>query len=134
MVCTYTDIRYRYIYRSAVIAAFTLSIAGHCTDWILGQTPDAPSMILSLLPGAGCFLVSLLTREALGYGDSMAVTVCGISLGMEKVTELLLLGLFLSAVWAVYLCIFKKADRSREFPFLPFLMAAFVIQTLELFL
>lgn len=129
-ICTYTDVRCRYVYRKVVILAFILSMAGYFANWMMGQMPDAGGMILSLLPGAGCFLVSLLSREALGYGDCMVITVCGISLGIEKVTGLLMLGLFLSAIWAIYLCLFRRADRRQEFPFVPFLLTAFVIQIL----
>lgn len=131
-ICTYTDTRYGCIYRKAVISMLILSIAGHIAEWIWVEKPDMGAIILSLIPGACCFLVSLLTREALGYGDSMVVAVCGIAIGTDMVMGLLMGGLFLAALWAIYLCVFQKADRRREFPFCPFLLAAFAVQILEI--
>jgi prepilin signal peptidase PulO-like enzyme (type II secretory pathway) len=59
--------------------------------------------------------------------------VYGLGMGFTCTVEWLLLGFFLSAIWAVYLCVFQKADRKKEFPFLPFLLGAFVIETVCLY-
>jgi leader peptidase (prepilin peptidase)/N-methyltransferase len=93
----------------------------------------AGELVLAVLPGAGCILLSFLTREALGYGDGIVIMVYGLGMGFTCTVEWLLLGFFLSAIWAVYLCVFQKADRKKEFPFLPFLLGAFVIETVCLY-
>lgn len=138
LICTYTDLRYRCIYRKIVLSMMVLSISGHAVSWIAEQ-PDLSEIFMSavsaaagLIPGMICFLLSFLTGEAFGYGDSMVVTACGISLGLEKTAELLMTGFFLSALWAVFLCIVQKANLKKEFPFLPFLSAAFVLQIITM--
>jgi prepilin signal peptidase PulO-like enzyme (type II secretory pathway) len=93
----------------------------------------AGELVLAVLPGAGCILISFLTREALGYGDGIVIMVHGLGMGFTCTVEWLLLGFFLSAIWAVYLCVFRKADRKKEFPFLPFLLGAFVIEMVCLY-
>lgn len=142
IICTYTDLRYRCIYRRVVFGIMILSAAGHAVSWFsdnaafwsAGQqdlaeiSMSAVTAASGLIPGMICFLISFLTREAFGYGDSVVVTACGISLGLEKTAELLVMSFFLSALWAVFLCIFRKAGLKKEFPFLPFLSAAFVLQ------
>lgn len=123
LLCTCTDLRNHCIYRRMAAAAAVLAAAGH----LAVQDMGVADCILSLFPGAGCFVISLLTREQLGYGDSLVITVCGFSLGMEQTADLLMTGFFLAALWAVGLCIFCKADRKREIPLMPFLAAAFLI-------
>lgn len=127
-VCTYTDLKCRSIYRRVVLAAFIFSMLGYGIQWISGQDIALAAAAAGLLPGAICFLISLVTREALGYGDSMVIAVCGISLGLESVVGILMTALFLASVWAIGLCIFRKAGRHQEFPFLPFLSMGYVIQ------
>ena len=147
LICTYTDLRYRCIYRKIVYGLVILSVSGHLVCWITGlqESPESAELAgaaasaahlaesvvpvaAGLIPGVVCFLISLLTREAFGYGDSMAVAACGVSLGLENTAGILTAGFLFSAVWAVFLCVFRKADLKKEFPFLPFLTAAFVLQ------
>ena len=131
LICTYTDLRDRSIYKRIVYGMMMVSISGHVVDWITGQDSAVSVMTTAaagLIPGIVCFLISLLTREAFGYGDSMGVAACGLSLGLGSAFELLITGLFLSAIWAVFLCIVRKSDLKKEFPFLPFLSAAFAVQ------
>jgi leader peptidase (prepilin peptidase)/N-methyltransferase len=147
-VCTYTDLKYRFVYWKIVVIAVGLIFSGYFAGWVFAQKTaieesagtndrieiltECGSLLLSVIPGVGCLLVSFLTGEALGYGDGIVVMVCGLSMGFADTVEWLLLGFFLSALWAVYLCVFRKAGRKKEFPFLPFLMGAFVIKILFL--
>ena len=125
LLCTYTDLKNHCIYRRTAAAAAVLVLAGHLVGRDMGMT----DCLLSMLPGSFCFLISLATREQLGYGDSLVITVCGLSLGLEQTTGLLTAGFFLAALWAAGLCIFRKAGRRKEIPLMPFLAAGFIIQT-----
>lgn len=122
-LCTCTDLKSHCVYRRAAAAAAIFAAAGHLAVKDMGIM----DCLLSLLPGMGCFMVSFLTREQLGYGDSLVIAVCGFSLGMEQTMELLMTGFFLAALWAVGLCIFRGADRRKEIPLMPFLAAAFLM-------
>ena len=124
LLCMYTDLKGQYICRGAAVGAAVLAAAGH----IVMQDVKMADCLLSILPGSCCFLVSLLTKEQLGYGDSLVIAVSGFSLGAERVTELLMTGFFLAALWAAGLCIFCRADRKKEIPLMPFLAAAFFLQ------
>ena len=137
LLCTYTDLRYRCIYRKIVLGMIIFSIMGHLVNCAVGQSGHAESageaavsVLLGIIPGAVCFLISFLTREAFGYGDCMTVTACGVALGAEKTVELLTAGFLFSSVWAVFLFVFRKAGLKKEFPFLPFLSMAYVLEFL----
>ncbi|MDO4298439.1 MAG: A24 family peptidase [Lachnospiraceae bacterium] len=123
---TYTDLRYGCVYRKTAAAAILISAAGY---FVTGKF-SVWEMILSLIPGMLCLFISFLTQEGLGYGDSIAIAVCGFALGLERIFSVVVIGFFLAAVWGIGLCIFRKAGRKMEFPFLPFLTIGYVIEIL----
>ena len=85
-----------------------------------------PDVFWGLLPGAVLLGVSKLSREALGMGDALLMLVLGIYLGLEAALDVLLLALFLAAVWAGILIVVGKKGRNYAFPFVPFLLIGYV--------
>ena len=85
-----------------------------------------PAVFWGLLPGAVLLGVSKLSREALGMGDALLMLVLGIYLGLEAALDVLLLALFLDAVWAGILVFTAKKSRNYAFPFVPFLLIGYV--------
>ncbi|MCI7739353.1 MAG: prepilin peptidase [Lachnospiraceae bacterium] len=85
-----------------------------------------PDVFWGLLPGAVLLGVSKLSREALGMGDALLMLVLGIYLGLEAALDVLLLALFLAAVWAGILIVVRKKGRNYAFPFVPFLLIGYV--------
>lgn len=69
---------------------------------------------------AGLFMlgISMLSKEQIGKGDGLAVTVLGMLYGegIWFILTLAISGLFLISL---YLCIVKKKDKSCKLPFLP---------------
>ena len=85
-----------------------------------------PDVFWGLLPGAVLLGVSKFSREALGMGDALLMLVLGIYLGLEAALDVLLLALFLAAVWAGILIVVGKKGRNYAFPFVPFLLIGYV--------
>lgn len=77
---------------------------------------------LSLLPGAGFFLLSFLTGEKVGYGDGWTLLMIGLFLGAYRCFLILLVGLTAESIVAAALLAIGKIKRDREIPFLPFLL------------
>lgn len=124
VVCTYTDIRYRRVYGKAVAFYSVLALAGH-----LLRPPDIwPEIIYGAVPGAACMVVSWITRQGLGYGDSILILVCGMTLGIGACAAFVFSAFLLAGIWAGVLFVFRRADRKKEIPFVPFLLAAFLLQ------
>lgn len=69
--------------------------------------------------------VSRITREALGYGDSVAVIVTGCWLGLWENMALFCTALGLSAMVSAVLLVSGRKGRKESIPFLPFLFAAY---------
>ncbi len=127
-VCAYTDVRYRKVY-GKVAAVYVVLAAG---GWIVCGKKNLCELLLGLLPGAVCLSLSWITREALGYGDSMLILACGLSLGLWQCLSLSAIAFFLAGVWGAVLLIRHRGDRKRTFPFVPFLLAAlFVLEFLQ---
>ena len=86
--------------------------------------------ILSL-GGAGigvAFLgISKITKEAIGYGDSLLILGLGILLGFWQVMGVLVVAFSLTAISSMVLLVLKKMNRRTTLPFIPFLALGFLI-------
>lgn len=101
---------------------------------IVWQAQGAGVWLGGFAPGLFLLLLSRLTGEAMGYGDGIAVMVCGSFLGFWGCTEVLLLALFLTCPFSLLMITVKKADRKKSMPFLPFLLAGYFIWLTAVFL
>ena len=75
-------------------------------------------------------LVSKVTREGFGYGDSWAILALGIYLGRWGVLDVLA-GTFCLLAAASLICLTaKKMSRKHTIPFIPFLAAGYLLSVL----
>ena len=84
---------------------------------------NAQELMASLMPGAALLLVSLVAREAVGYGDGLLLLVAGPLFGWQKMWLCIPAALLLTTLVSVVLLAWKKADRKTKIPFVPFLAA-----------
>ena len=83
-------------------------------------------MVTGALVGGVFLLISRLTQEAFGYGDSLMIAVTGVYLGFWNVLYLLVWAYVLAAVFAGYVLIRKGFQKDAAFPFVRFLLAAYI--------
>ncbi len=118
-----TDIKTKKV--SAALAAF-MGLAA-----IVAQAVWHPlsmgNWIAGVLPGMFLLAIGFLTRESVGYGDGIILLVCGSILGFWGCLEVFLLGLFLTFPFSLFLIAGRRADRKKEIPFVPFLLAGYGI-------
>lgn len=79
------------------------------------------------LVGMGFLVISRVTREAFGYGDSLVILVMGIFLGFWNLAGVLIGAFLLSSFFAAVFLIYKGMNKSAGYPFLPFLLASYCI-------
>lgn len=72
-------------------------------------------------------VVSKITREGFGYGDSLLILVMGVYLGFWELMAVLLGAFLLSALFAMGLLVFGGFDKKRGYPFIPFILASYFI-------
>lgn len=122
-IAAYWDWKERKIYISLPILAIIAGLLVHvlCRE----QT------ITDAIGGAGIGLIVLLiascSNESVGIGDGLMLIASGIFLGFQRNLELLLTALFLVGGAALFLIVVKKKKRNYTIPFLPFLLAAYLL-------
>lgn len=119
-VCAVFDGLYRQIPLVVVwlgmLTAVFLQING-----AMGETGIFAAAV-SLIPGLGFFLLSFFSGEKVGYGDGWVLLMIGLFLGAYRCFLTLFAGLLAESAVAVILLIFRKVQRDREIPFVPFLL------------
>lgn len=129
LLCSYTDWRKCRISKKATAVYAAAALAGRLIE---GKSGIAAG-IWGAVPGIIFLFLSFLTREGIGYGDSILMVLLGLSLGIEEAMGIILLALFLAGIWAVFLLFGKRAGAKQEFPFLPFLLISFAfLQLMEI--
>lgn len=76
--------------------------------------------------GIMLFVVSAVTKEAIGYGDSWTILLLGVHLGIFRVLQLLFVASLLAVLFAVFYLWVRKWDRNTTLPFVPFLAIAYL--------
>ena len=85
-----------------------------------------------ILQGAGAavgiifLLISRITEDSFGYGDSILITIMGGFTGFWNILSLLAAAFSMASVFAVFMLVRKKFHRKSSFPFVPFLTAAYI--------
>lgn len=116
------DIRYRQVPLWLLVVGGTLAV--------LLRWAEEPKELWMMLAGGLvgiCFLaISRITKEALGYGDSILIVILGLFLGFWNIMYLLILAFFLSALFSIGGLALRYFAKHSGFPFIPFLTAAYI--------
>ena len=72
------------------------------------------------------FIVSKVTKEAIGYGDSWLILLLGLYLGASKVLQLLFAASLGAAVVSLFYLWKYHWKRNATLPFVPFLVLAYL--------
>lgn len=141
-ICSYTDVRYRRIYGWSLVLYGILAAGGHIVEKIVAVGTDtglingnplsgaaelAIDLVIGSLPGLFCIVVSWISRQALGYGDSVLIAVSGVSLGVAACLQLLLTAFFFAGVFGLILLVFFRKGRRYDMPFVPFLFLGMIL-------
>ena len=78
------------------------------------------------MTGVLFLFVSMITKEAFGYGDSILILIMGTFLGFWDILYLLMGAFLMAAVFSAVMLIKTRFDRIASFPFVPFLTIAYI--------
>lgn len=125
ILCSFSvaDIQFRSVSAELLILTGTVA-AGY---QILIKPTDALLVAGGGIVGLVFLGISRITRQALGYGDSLAILILGIFLGMWGVMEVLAGTFLLLAVVSGPILMRRKMSRRYRLPFYPFLTAGYAI-------
>lgn len=121
--CSREDILHR---RICVQGLMYFAIAGVFCQFIL-KRQLFPELLFGIVPGLAILIFSVLSRGSIGQGDGMLLMVVGICLGAAATMRMIVYAVFSAAICALFLYFVKKKGRNYEMPFVPFLLAAFLL-------
>lgn len=81
--------------------------------------------LFGMLEGGGLYVLSRLTKGAIGEGDSLVYTLTGALVGLEKNIELLVYSLLLCSCISIVLLVCRRLHRKDKIAFLPFTAVAY---------
>lgn len=116
------DFRYRKLPLKFLLSGLFIAAAG----WSCGRDISP-----GLLAAGGCagiifLLISRVSGEAFGYGDSILILITGLFIGFWDLLYLLLGAFSIAAVFSAVMMIRRHFNRKSSFPFVPFLAAAYI--------
>jgi len=97
---------------------------------VTGGREDAALFIGGIGVGAAFFLISRVTKEGIGYGDSWMILILGIYLGVWEILEVLAGTCLLLAAASVICLTAKRMSPSVALPFAPFLAAGYLLHVI----
>lgn len=95
--------------------------------WIFKRQISWQELLLGVLIGILFLLIAKLTNQ-IGEGDGIILIVLGIYLGVWQLTAVLLMSLFLTAIFSIILLVAFKKNRKYTIPFVPFIFVSYLIQ------
>ena len=121
-VCSLQDMKEKKVKLGVLFWFAILGLVIHLTTFQQSLSEMAGGMLV----GGFVLLLSFLTRESIGKGDGLLLMVTGLYLGMRQNMLLLLIGIFLAGICALFLFVFGKKRKKDDIPFIPFLFASYL--------
>ncbi len=119
---SYCDCKTRQIPMRLIVVMAALM----CLSWLLPPEENVLSIVIGLVIGILFIGISRCTREAIGYGDSLILLILGGCLGGLRVCVLVMTAFGVASMLSAVKLIRRKWNRRFSFPFVPFLLIAYV--------
>lgn len=117
------DIRFRKVPAEILV----LGGIGVIVYQFLFQTHDIYLIIGGALVGILFLFISKVTKEAVGYGDSLAILILGLYMGLWKLLELLTVTFSLFIPAGIICLLTGRLRKKASFPFYPFLTGGYLL-------
>jgi len=114
--------------RKRKVSIRVLTIAGVFVSlyYVTDDTMDMIRLAGGAVPGILFLLMSKVTEEGIGYGDSLGILILGIYLGFWRIISVLLCAFFLLFCTLIPLLCKKKMSRKAGLAFYPFLAGGYL--------
>ncbi len=108
------------------LAVLLLGMAGAVLSFLGGDWVDW-SVIVRFLPGALTLLLACFTGESIGYGDGLVLLCLGCFLPVLEILNLCMMAITMAGLFALFLLTVRKKGKKTPIPFVPFLLAGYVV-------
>ena len=106
-----------------VILLIIMGIAGGV--YIISCDKSVINTVISIIPGGILLMMAFCTKEQIGYGDAVVVTLMGLFVSVDIVCSSLVMGLTIAGIVSVVYIVIKRADRKKQIAFTPFLLLGY---------
>lgn len=122
LLLSWMDVRKRKLNLAVLLSGFPMAVLGQiCFGSMPGILQAAGGAV-----GLVFFVVSRMTREAFGYGDSILIAIMGIFVGFWNILSVLMGAFSMAALFSIIMLIRNHFTKKSSFPFVPFLTAAYI--------
>lgn len=101
-----------------------LAAAGIISNFTVGEF-DIEKRIIDMLPGMILLIVSMITKQQIGYGDGMIILIMGLYIDIDDILSIVLSSFLLSSIAAIILMTVFKKKKNFEMAFSPFLLIGY---------
>lgn len=101
-----------------------LAAAGIISNFTVGEF-DIEKRIIAMLPGMILLIVSMITKQQIGYGDGMIILLMGLYIDIDDILSIVLSSFLLSSIAAIILMTVFKKKKNFEMAFSPFLLIGY---------
>lgn len=107
-----------------VYMLIVLAAAGIISNFTVGEF-DIEKRIIAMLPGMILLIVSMITKQQIGYGDGMIILIMGLYIDIDDILSIVLSSFLLSSIAAIILMTVFKKKKNFEMAFSPFLLIGY---------
>lgn len=122
-ICTFTDIKKRNVCGWLCILNIVAAIMLHT----IFRDISGKSLIEGAIIGGIFLIISVVTREKIGYGDSLVFLTIGLIMGGEKCFVIILWSFLLCSIFSLVAIILKKTTFKSTVAFMPFVLAGALV-------
>nr|WP_308648513.1 prepilin peptidase [uncultured Agathobacter sp.] len=101
-----------------------LAAAGIISNFTIGEF-DIEKRIIAMLPGMILLIVSMITKQQIGYGDGLIILIMGLYIDIDDILSIVLSSFLLSSIAAIILMTVFKKKKNFEMAFSPFLLIGY---------
>lgn len=107
-----------------VYMLIVLAAAGIISNFTVGEF-DIEKRIIAMLPGIILLIVSMITKQQIGYGDGLIILIMGLYIDIDDILSIVLSSFLLSSIAAIILMTVFKKKKNFEMAFSPFLLIGY---------
>lgn len=122
VLCSITDLKQKTIPISYVLVSFVVLVL----LTFLQKDLVYLSRLKGMSIGGALLVLGKVTRGQIGDGDGILFCLTGLGLGFWNNFYLLFLSLLFSAMFSIVMLTIKKMNRKQTFPFVPFILVAYL--------
>lgn len=101
-----------------------LAAAGIISNLTVGEF-NIEKRIIAMLPGIIMIMVSMVTKQQIGYGDGLIILLMGLYINIDDILSIVLSAFLVSSVFAIILMTVFKKKKNFEMAFSPFLLIGY---------